>query len=101
MGSHPSWALRTKGKEKLRHHYEWDVGEKSAKLAHPDLFFAFVDLKSGSGQLPDVFIVPSTIIAKAFAGAQLKRWRWHPKAEEVEEFKNKWDILREHLKMPG
>ena len=98
-----SWALRTKGrgKKKLPHHYEWAVGDKSAKLARPDLFFAFVDLRSGSGQLPDVFIVPSIVIRDAFRGAQLKWWRWHPKTEKIEQYKNKWDILHEHLKKKG
>ena len=44
------WALRTRGrgKNKQPHHYEWDIGEKSAKRNSPDLFFAFVDLKGAN-----------------------------------------------------
>ena len=35
------WALRTRGRgqNKQPHHYEWDVGQKSANLNQPDLFF--------------------------------------------------------------
>ncbi len=53
-------ALRTRGrgKDKQPHHYEWDVGERYAKLSRPGLFFAFVDLKGAGTKLPDVFIVP-------------------------------------------
>lgn len=108
-----SWALRSRGRgsAKTPDHYEWDIGEKSASMCRPDLFFALVDLKSGSGQLPDVFIVPSKVIFDAFnhpywASGKGKRWRYHPKVKEIERFKNKWDILRTYLEnktktMPG
>jgi hypothetical protein len=100
------WALRTRGrgKNKKPHHYEWYVGPKSAKLAHPDLFFAFVDLKSLSGQLPDTFIIPSEVVSEYFL--KLKPyfdktpnalWRYHPKIEQIEQYKNNWDILRSYL----
>ena len=62
------WALRNRGRgsKKQPHHYEWDVGEKSANLDDPNLFFSFVDLKLGKGELPDVFIVPSSRVFAAF-----------------------------------
>ena len=68
------WALPTRGRgeKKTPHHYEWDVGQKSAMLQRPDLFFAFVDLKLGSGQLPDVFIIPSEFVYKSFQYAITK-----------------------------
>jgi hypothetical protein len=95
--------LRTRGRgeNKQPHHYEWAVGEKSAKLEHPDSFFAFVDLKSGR-ELPEVFIVPSREIFDAFNTPYFKTekrryWRWHPRIEKVKQYKNNWDILRNHL----
>lgn len=103
-------ALRTRGRgeNKTPHHYEWDVGKKSAALRRPDLFFAFVDLKSQSGQSPDVFIIPSgfvykwfqNVITKHFGGREdrLKRWRFHPGVTGAEKFKNKWDLLWDYLK---
>jgi len=103
------WALRTRGRggNKTPHHYEWDVGKSSATQHRPDLFFAFVDLKVGSGQLPDVFIIPSRsvydwfqgVVAKYFGGdpSRLKRWRFHPRVESIDQYRNNWNILRDHL----
>ena len=98
-------ALRTRGrgKDKQPHHYEWDVGERSAKLSRPGLFFAFVDLKGAGTKLPDVFIVPSKIVYKAFDNEYFKsgikrRWRWHPEVEIIDEYKNRWDMLENYLK---
>ena len=83
-------ALRAQGRglNKEPHHYEWDVGMKSAKLHHPSLFYAFVDLKVGTEQLPDIFFVPSKrvfdwfkkLIDERFKGDErkVKRWRYHP-----------------------
>ena len=56
---------RGRGQEKKPHHYEWDIGWKSARLSIPNLFFALVDLKDFT-ELPDVFIVPSNVIATYF-----------------------------------
>ncbi len=98
------WALRTRGRgrQKQPHHYEWDVGERTANLRHPDLFFAFVDLKSGKEELPDVFIVPSQRVYEAFdnryfKSGEARRWRWHPLIKEIEQFRNNWSLLRDHL----
>ena len=101
-----SWrALRTHGRgdHKHPHHYEWDVGERSANLNRPGLFFAFVDLKGGGNELPDVFIVPSEDVFRAFDKPFFKsgvkrRWRWHPKCEDAERYKNRWDLLEQYLK---
>ena len=95
-------ALRTRGrgKDKQPDHYEWDVGKKSAKLERPNLFFVFVDLKFGKQVqvLPDFFVVPSRIVFDRFSRTKnLKRWRWHPKVESIEQYKNNWDTLRNHL----
>ena len=99
-----SSALRTRGRgnNKKPHHYEWDVGPKSANLNRPDLYFAFVDLKLGKNELPDFFIVPSHYVFSTFDNSYFKsdkkrRWRWHRKIEEIEQFKNNWDILRDHM----
>ncbi|MFC1990576.1 hypothetical protein ACFLU9_00285 [Chloroflexota bacterium] len=101
-------ALRYRGKKgsKQPHHYEWEVGERPAKLNQPGLFFAFVDLKSAGNELPDVFIVPSEVIFKEFdkpyfTSGVKRRWRWHPKFEFVEQYKNEWDILEIYLKGHG
>ena len=94
-----AWRTRGRGQNKQPHHYEWDVGIKSAGLSHPDLYFAFVDLKLGKEEVPDVFIVPSNVVAAYFAPrmGKLTRYRWHPGLKEIEEYQNCWDTLLNRL----
>ncbi len=91
---------RGRGENKEWHHYEWDLGVKSASLNRPGLFFAFVNLKGMNKDMPDVFIVPSQIIynkLKKHLESRQSRLRWHPRIEEAEPFKNNWDILKDYL----
>jgi hypothetical protein len=95
--------MRTRGRKdkKKAHHHEWDIGWNSAKLNHPQLFFALVDLKEFDA-LPDVFIVPSTVIFKYFKGGDPETWRrarYHPLIDDVEQYKNKWGILKKALQI--
>jgi len=96
---------RGKGEDKHWHHYEWDIGVKSASLDRPGLFFAFVNLKGMNDLIPDVFVVPSKVIHKWFEEhleSRQKRLRWHPTIEIAEQYKNNWDILRNYLaETPG
>ena len=106
FGFHPlfkttAWAMRTRGrgKNKKPHHYEWDIGWKSAKINHSLLFFALVDLKEFE-ELPDVFIVPSQVISEYFETGPNENWsraRYHPEIEKISQYKNNWDILRKAL----
>jgi len=95
-------ALRTRGRGENKHpdHYEWDVGARSAKLNQMDLFFAFVDLKARSGELPDVFVIPSQIVYRYFERyfeTGLGRWRYHPKVDSILQYKNNWKVLKDYL----
>jgi len=97
-----AWAMRTRGRgdEKKPYEYQWDIGWSSAKVNHPNLFFALVDLKEFQG-LPDVFIVPSEVIFEYFKGGGPEtgwiRARYHQLVEKVDQYKNNWDILKETL----
>jgi hypothetical protein len=91
---------RGRGENKKWHHYEWDLGTKSAGLNRPGLFFAFVNLKGMRDDMPDVFIVPSQVIHNRFEKhleSRLTRLRWHPKIDDAEQFKNNWDVLKDYL----
>ena len=98
-------ALRYRGrKDKDRHpdHYEWDVGERSGQLSRPNLFFAFVDLKGVNDKLPDVFIISSEVVYDQFDKPYFKsgvkrRWRFHPKVEWIQQYKNNWQIIDDKL----
>jgi hypothetical protein len=95
------WALRTRGRgeDKQPHHYEWDIGWGSAKLNHPHVLFALVDLKEFR-QLPDVFHIPSKVIFEYFEGGDPKTWRrarYHEDVRKIEQCKNSWDLLAKAL----
>jgi len=98
-----AWAERNRGRGKNKglDHYEWEIGRKAASICRPDLFFALVDLKSRSGKMPDVFIVPSDVIFNAFkpylASRNARRLIWSPRISDVEPFKNNWDALHNYL----
>lgn len=96
-------AIRTRGrgKNKVFHHYEWNLGRKFALANNPDLIMAFVDLRD-MNWTPDVFVVPSTDIhyyykQKVLPNGEPKWWRWHPLLEEANPYKNRWAILEDYL----
>lgn len=96
------WASRTRGRgeSKKPHHLEWDVGWSSARLNNPNLWFAFVNLKEFF-ELPDTFIVPSKVVFAYFEGGDPEVWkraRYHPLLEEVAQYKNGWEQLKEALR---
>jgi len=100
------WAMRTRGRgdEKKPDHYEWDINWSSAKVNHPQLFFALVDLKGFSDQLPDVFIVPSEVIYEYFKGGDPAKWpraRYHPPIDKLDPYKNNFDPLKSALQDKG
>ena len=94
------WAMRTRGRgqNKKPHHYEWDIGWGSAQVNESHLFYTLVDLQDFECT-PDVFVVPSGVIAEYFkAGpANWPRARYHPSIEEIGAYKNNWALLREFL----
>jgi len=100
-----------RGDNRKPHHYEWDIGWKSARLRAPDLFFALVDLKEFA-ELPDVFIVPSKVIADYFdpTCAASSGWlstrsrpdpwpraRYHELVQNLARYKNDWAAIRNRL----
>jgi hypothetical protein len=94
-----AWAMRTRGRgeNKKPHHYEWDIGEKGARRAKRDLYYALVDLRDFT-ETPDVFLVPSEFIVKWFSKFEsLKRYRFHPLISEIERYKNDWETLKHKL----
>lgn len=95
------WALRQRGRGEAKkpHHYEWAMNWNSARQNEPNLFFVLVDLK-GFADLPDVFIVPSSVIAKYYAGGDPETWRWpryHELVENLEPYKNAFDLILRHM----
>ena len=94
------WGVRWRGRgeDRKKHHFEWEIGWKSARLNTPNLFFALVDLKAFE-ELPDVFVVPSKVIATYFrAGPEnWPRARYHESIENLEQYRNNWKAIRKRL----
>ena len=95
------YAMREKGRGDARKpfEYQWAIGWNSARLETPNLFFALVDLKDFA-ELPDVFILPSRVIAAYFEGGDPKTWtfaRYHERIENVDEYKNNWNTIKIRL----
>jgi hypothetical protein len=77
--------------------WEWDVGPRSAKLRGEAIFYAFVDLKGGDG-MPDVFIVPSAVVADTVALRGPKRRRFAIRQKDAELYREAWDLLTDRLR---
>jgi hypothetical protein len=94
-------AKRTRGRgaDKKLHHLEFTLGHKAAKTDLDNLFFAFVDLDQGWDETPIVYIIPSKFIYEFFEGwSDNVIWlRFHPEVDEIEEFKENWDLIKKAL----
>jgi hypothetical protein len=63
-----NWAWRSYKRKPERNHWEWFVGPKAKDLRSESIYYAFVDLKGGGLAVPDVFVIPSSLVADTFAG---------------------------------
>jgi hypothetical protein len=63
-----NWAWRSYKRKPEKNHWEWFVGTKAKDLRGESIYYAFVDLKGGGLAVPDVFVIPSEVVADAFAG---------------------------------
>jgi len=95
------WAARNRGRgdSNALHHYEWDIGWASATLNNPNLWFALVDLRRFEG-LHRTFILPSAVIFTYFQHGDPETWkraRYHPRVEEVAEYEDNWELIKNAL----
>ena len=101
--AHKALRMKGRGDKKYPYQYQWAMGQHSALHHRADLFFALVDLRGVTDKLPDVFIVPSEVVAKYFDWGYFKDptkkrwWRYHPKHETTQSYKNNWGLLEEYL----
>jgi hypothetical protein len=94
---------RGRGEQRRPHHYEWSMNWKSARLNVPNLFFAFVDLKEFT-ELPDIFIVPSSVVSTYYEGGDPETWKWpryHVDVEKLAPYKNEggFNLILHHLEI--
>ena len=96
-----NWARRDYKKKTENNHWEWDVGVKAKKLSEKSVFYAFVDLKwnddillkSNIGENPDVYIVPSEVVANEFKDKDYSRYVYWIMKKDEKKYQNNWDII--------
>jgi len=101
-------AYRPRVKHPEETHWEWQMSEKAIDLKASSLWYAFVDLKGWpevrSGETlahPEVFLVPSDIVAAEIRDEKAKKWTKYlfmVYSNEVDEYRERWDRLVEALK---
>jgi len=65
IGGGKSVAIQVKTKLFVGRDQGWHMRPKHAEISEPYLFYCFVDLSTGPESLPPVYILPSSIVAKA------------------------------------
>ena len=98
-------AMRTRGRgrDKRPNHYEWDMSWGHVRQSSPLLIYALVDLKDFR-EMPDVYLVPSSVIATYYIGGDPTTWRrprYHPAIADIEAYRNNWGLLKETLDGAG
>ncbi len=91
------WARRERKRKTESNHWNWEVGPRAGTLRGENIFYAFVDLRWGSGNPPQVFIVPSADIVSYFAGRTPKRWMWTLFDRDAPKYQEKWQLIEERL----
>ena len=96
------WATRDRGRGSDRKPFElqWPLGHKAARLSNPWFFFALVDLRGlQPDTIPDVYVVPSPFVA-AYCAPWIDDVKWarlHIGVEEMEPYKNRWELITEAI----
>lgn len=96
-----NWAWRGRKRAPETSFWQWDVGVKARTLRGESIFYAFVDLRSFSESLPpttlpQVFIVPSKIVADAL-GTGWSRYMFSISHTRKDEFYERWDLITSRL----
>lgn len=86
---------RGRGEQRQPHHLEFPLGHKAAKLSRPGVLFAFVDLATGAGDGPTVYLVPSAEVAKYCASwvDSVPLVRFHPLVEWLTPYREAWGLV--------
>jgi hypothetical protein len=80
--------------KKDKPYWYWRV-PTSPPETHESFFYAFVDLKGGLPETPDVFIVPSSELHHLING-YYEGWCGIEESDE-KNYKNRWDIIEKEL----
>jgi len=91
-----SGARRQYKRNLKNNHWEWDVGAKALTLRGDSIFYVFVDLKWDTAQIPDVFIVPSKIVAE-WVKPHFSRFMFWIMESEADKYRERWEFIGNKL----
>ena len=94
------WAWRERKRSPDSAFWEWECSAKACHLRGDSIFYAFVDLRSfpqHSGLYPQVFIVPSAIVAGTI-GADWIRKMFRISLAQKDDYFERWDYITSRLK---
>jgi hypothetical protein len=75
-----------------KNHWEWDVGRKALTLRGDRIFYVFVDLRGNPDVMPDIFVVPSIVVAEAMKPSYSRFMFWI-RESEVDRYRGRWDSI--------
>jgi len=93
-----NWAYRFFKTKPKRNHWEWDVGKKALTLKGESIIYTFVDLKWDDHKIvkPDVFVVPSNVVAN-FLGKDWSRYMFWIMENERDKYLEAWTTITAKL----
>jgi len=92
---------RGRGTDKKPHHLEFTLGKAAIRREKQDLMFCFVDLRGGTpDNKPDVYVIPGKKLIDRYHGKDIDKQKWfrlHWPVEDMEEYKNNWEPIKQYL----
>jgi len=94
-----SGARREYKRKPENNHWEWPVGKRAMDLQGKSIFYAFVDLKwdDDNTTMPDVFIVPSKIVAETFNDPTWSMYVFWIMDKDKEQYFERWELITKRL----
>ena len=89
-------ACRVYKKHPENNKWLWEVGEKARTLKGENIIYAFVDLKGNPEENPDVYLVPSNIVAFHTAD-QVSRIMFGICEKDGNQIRNDWTLITNKL----
>ena len=95
-----AWRWRKRNPENSL--WEWDVGKKAMDIRGKSILYTFVDLKWDDElpPLPDVFVVPSHVVAD-FLRPDFSRFMFWIYEGDKSKYFERWDLITQLLESPA
>lgn len=93
-----NWAWRERKRKPQESVWQWDVGAKAKTLKGKNIFYCFVDLRSGNNleAKPCVYVVPSIDVANRM-GPDWSRYMFWITLDEEKKYIENWSLITDAL----